>query len=212
MRHHSRWFLERLEPVGIALGAFYVGWVLASRRLWFAFDEAMHPQWGWYFLGAPLGVGVLQRCEESDMRHLAHALVARVGLGVWALLGGWSLVRSDLPWPVVWHLVPLIVGMHIPLALTRCWRPSRTRKRVRMLGWLAFCLAGASALALVLDGRFLPQRFWPRMLPFVVGVPILYRLVCWSDNPQRVRRGVILIGLLLAIVIGWLLLTHVGVM
>lgn len=205
------WWLERLEPVGIALGAFYVGWVLASHHMWFAFDEVTHPQWGWYFLGAPLGVGVLQRCEERNLWHLAHALVARVGLGVWALLGGWSLVRSDLPWPVVGHLVPLIVGVHIPLALTRCCWPSRTRKLVRMLGWLAFCLAAASALALVLDGRFLPQRFWPRMLPFVMGLPILYRFVCWSNDPQWVRRGLVLIVLLLSIVIGWLLLTHAGV-
>lgn len=204
-------WLERAELLGIVGGAFYVGWVLASRQLWFAFDETMHPHWGWYFLGAPLGVGALQRCEEGDIWRLAHALVARLGLGVWALLGGWSLVRPDPPWPIVWHLVPLIVGVHIPLALTGCSWPPRTRKLVRIAGWLSFCLAAASALALALDGRFLPQRFWPRMLPFVVGLPILYRFVCWSDDPQRVRRGLILIVLLLGLVIGWLLLTHAGV-
>lgn len=203
-------WLERAELLGIVGGAFYVGWVLASRQLWFIFDETIQPPWGWYFLGVPLGVGVLQRCEEGN-KHLVHALVARVGLGVWALLGGWSLERPDLPWPVVWHLVPLIVGVHIPLALTHCSWPSRTRKFVRIVGWLAFCLAAASAFALVLDGRFLPQRFWPRMLPFVVGLPVLYRLVCWSNDPRRVRRGLVLIVVLLGVVISWLLLTHVGV-
>lgn len=210
MGNHLKWgLLERLEPVGIALGGFYIGWVLASRQLWFALEGT--PQWGWYLLGAPLGVGVLQRCEERNLWHLAHALVARVGLGVWALLGGWSLVRPDLPWPVVGHLVLLIVGVHMPLALTQCSWPSRTRKLMRGCGWLAFCLAAASALALALDGRFLPQRFWPRMLPFVVGLPILYRFVCWSDDPHWVRRGLVLIMLLLGIVIGWLLLMHAGV-
>lgn len=80
-----------------------------------------------------------------------------------------------------------------------------------MLGWLAFCLAAVSALALVLDGRFLPQRFWPRMLPFVVGLPIFYRHMCCSEDSQRVQRGLVLIVLLLGVVIGWLLLTHAGV-
>lgn len=49
------------------------------------------------------------------------------------------------------------------------------------------------------------------MLPFVVGLPVLYRFVCWSNDPRRVRRGLVFIVVLLGVVISWLLLTHVGV-
>lgn len=203
---NSAW-LERAELVGISLGAFYVGWVLASHQLWFSLEGASQPHWELYALGVPVGVGLIWARRYG----VAHAFVARIGLGVWALVGGWSLARPDPPWPIVAHLVPLIVSIHVPLVLIRHPWSSRARTLLRWLGWICFCLAAASALALVLAGHFFPQRFWPRMLPFIVGLPIIYRRMCCSDDSRHVQYGWLLIVLLLGLVVGWLLLTHAGV-
>jgi hypothetical protein len=50
------------------------------------------------------------------------------------------------------------------------------------------------------------------MLPFVVGLPVIYRIVCFRDDRERVRRGLVLIAALLGVVVGWLMLTVAGVM
>lgn len=210
-------WLERLEPIVLALWAFYVGWVLGSRQLGLSglFDETVQLDRGPWALGLPLLTGIMLPFlpASSLTLRLAQALLVRVGLGIWTLLVGWSLMRpiSDFPWLIAWHLVPLIIGLHVPLALTTHPWPPRLQKLLRTLSWLCFCMAAWSALALVLADYVLPRQFWPRMLPFVVGLPALYRVWCLADNPQRVRRGLVLIVVLLNIVVGWLLLTYVGV-
>lgn len=197
MDRANRW-LERAELVGIVVGAFYVGWVLASGQLWVG--EGIRPRWGLYLLGVPLGIGLVWPRWDPYFLRLVQALLVRIGLGSWALVGGWSLARPEIPWPIIAHIVPLIVSIHIPVALmARPWSP-RAQQWLHRVGWLSFCLAAASALALALWGYYFPKKFWPRMLPFVVGLPILYRRMC--SDPQRVHRGLVLIVLLLGVVNG----------
>ncbi len=211
-------WLERLEPVLIALLPFYVGWVLAARQLsplWLSTVlRTAGSHWGLWALGPPLlGGALLSPSLASPLLHLAQALTLRVSLGSWALLAGWSLAQplAHFPWLIALHLAPLIIGLHVPLALTTTRWPRQQQGFLKKLGWLCFCLASLSALGLVLAGYVFPQKFWPRMLPFVVGLPVLYRIWCFADNPQRVRRGLVFIVALLSLVVGWLLLTCVGV-
>jgi hypothetical protein len=205
-----RGWLELLEPIGIVAGAFCVGWVLAGQQ-----GGAQSPPWGLWAVGPPVIAGAFWEPKlPSPLVVLFHTLVTRISLGLWALLTGWSVAGalSDFPWSVALHLVPLIVGLHVPLALTWDRWPSSQRRLLRHLGWLCFCLAALSALALVLMGGLFPRRFWPRMLPFVVGLPVIYRIVCFHDDRERVRRGLVLIAALLGVVVGWLMLTVAGVM
>jgi len=210
--------LERLEPALIALLPLYVGWVFASRQLsplWSStVSQTVGSQWGLWALGPPLlGWTLLSPPLALPLFHLAQALTLRVGLGTWALVVGWSLAQplAHFPWPLAWHMAPLIIGLHMPLVLTATRWPLPQRERLQKLGWLCFCLAALSALGLVLADYVLPRRFWPRMLPFVIGLPALYRLWCFADDSQRVRRGLVLITALLSAVVGWLLLTYVRV-
>jgi hypothetical protein len=120
-----------------------VGWVLAGQQ-----GGAQSPPWGLWAVGPPVIAGAFWEPKlPSPLVVLFHTLVTRISLGLWALLAGWSVAGalSDFPWPVALHLVPLIVGLHVPLALTWDRWPSSQCRLLQHLGWLCFCLAALSA-------------------------------------------------------------------
>jgi hypothetical protein len=220
-----RGWLELLEPIGIVAGAFCVGWVLAGQQ-----GGAQSPPWGLWAVGPPVIAGAFWEPKlPSLLVVLFHTLVTRISLGLWALLAGWSVAGalSDFPWPVALHLVPLIVGLHVPLALTWDRWPSSQRRLLRHLGydraaglrtvavalgtgpakklgwalWLLylFGLMGASAL-----GYGLPRT----LLPLVLGLSPLfvgqYARVLWAAGEPRAcwRRVVELCALWHVLVLG----------
>jgi hypothetical protein len=168
-----RGWLELLEPIGIAAGAFCVGWVLAGQQ-----GGAQSPPWGLWAVGPPVIAGAFWEPKlPSPLVVLFHTLVTRISLGLWALLAGWSVAGalSDFPWPVALHLVPLIVGLHVPLALTWDRWPSSQRRLLRHLGAvLAADAPVCGGLARDLSDRLFPRRSgsrapWARAYRSVAG-------------------------------------------
>jgi hypothetical protein len=101
---------------------------------------------------------------------LFHTLVTRISLGLWALLAGWSVAGalSDFPWPVALHLVPLIVGLHVPLALTWDRWPSSQRRLLRHLGYDR--AAGLRTVAVALGTGPAKKLGWALWLLYLFGL------------------------------------------
>jgi hypothetical protein len=121
--------------------------------------RASRDRWG--VLGAqapvPPGRALSYACDSNQ-------------LGLWALLAGWSVAGalSDFPWPVALHLVPLIVGLHVPLALTWDRWPSSQRRLLRHLGYDR--AAGLRTVAVALGTGPAKKLGWALWLLYLFGL------------------------------------------
>lgn len=138
----------------------------------------------------------------------ADVAVNSIGIGVLAFLAGWVLERplQDAPLAFLPQGILVAIAVYVPTTMVD-WEADRTSgyrtlathlgpKRAYFIGWTAWVLANAGALALAWNDSILPRRFFPILLVFVPLLLYEYHAFIGraKDGAARIQ-GIILTSL-----------------